>query len=143
MPHPEIHSEFQDVQPVTTLTQFNKPELPELVQTYRIAVPYVPPGYNDYQPGQCTWFIATLRYVPPGLGNANTWFARAAAKGMATGYDARPGAIATRIVGMHVAYVRDVPQEGWMTISEMNYDYVPYHQRTTTVSTAGWAFIYN
>lgn len=76
--------------------------------------------------GQCTWYVAQKRIVT-WSGNAKSWLANALAQGYQTGNTAQVGAIVAlneggwmgRLYG-HVAYVESV-QNGWVTISEMNY----------------------
>ena len=85
-------------------------------------------GYNGYDYGYCTWWVAHLRAqagnpVPSNLGNASTWAVRAAAFGLPTGSTPRVGAAvvtSTRGAG-HVAYVTAVNADGTITISEMNH----------------------
>lgn len=85
-------------------------------------------GYNGYDYGYCTWWVAKLRAaagnpVPTGLGNASTWAVRAAAFGLPTGSEPRVGAAvvtSTRGAG-HVAYVTAVHDDGSITVSEMNH----------------------
>lgn len=86
-------------------------------------------GYNGYDFGYCTYWVAKLRAssgnpVPTNLGNASTWATRAAAMGLATGTSPRVGAAvvtSTRGAG-HVAYVTGVNDDGTITISEMNHE---------------------
>lgn len=84
-------------------------------------------GYNGYDYGYCTWWVANLRAkagnpVPANLGNASTWAVRAAAFGLPTGSKPRVGAaVVTSTAGAgHVAYVTAVGN-GTITISEMNH----------------------
>ncbi|MCA9330410.1 LysM peptidoglycan-binding domain-containing protein [Candidatus Saccharibacteria bacterium] len=75
---------------------------------------------NGYFAGYCTWYAKSRRPdMPNNLGNADTWVARAAAQGFATGSVPRAGAIGQQ--GMHVVYVERVNSDGSVTISEMNY----------------------
>lgn len=75
---------------------------------------------NSYTYGYCTWYVKNRRPdMPNNLGNANTWVARAAAQGMATGSAPRTGAVGQQ--GMHVVYVEAVNGDGTVTISEMNH----------------------
>jgi surface antigen len=84
-------------------------------------------GYNGYDYGWCTWYVANKRLaaglpMPTNLGNASTWAVRAAAYGLATGRTPRVGAAvvtATRGAG-HVAYVERINSDGTIWISEMN-----------------------
>jgi surface antigen len=95
---------------------------------------------NTYAPGYCTWYAKNRRPdLPNNLGNADTWFARAAAQGYATGYAPRAGAIGQR--GMHVVYVERVNGDGTVTVSEMNY-YGLYVVSSRTVPASYFVYIY-
>lgn len=75
---------------------------------------------NSYAYGYCTWYVKNRRPdLPNNLGNANTWVARAAAQGFATGSVPRAGAAGQQ--GMHVVYVESVNADGTVTVSEMNH----------------------
>lgn len=80
-------------------------------------------GSNTYDYGYCTWYVKNRRgaSLPNSLGNANTWYARAQALGLATGGTPRPGAVGTTTRGAlgHVVYVESVNGDS-ITISEMN-----------------------
>lgn len=80
---------------------------------------------NGYSAGYCTWYAKSRRPdIPNNLGNANTWYARAAAQGWNVGLTPKKGAVATSTAGYwgHVAYVEGVSLDGqYVTISEMNY----------------------
>lgn len=79
-------------------------------------------GYNDMTPGYCTWHVKNLRPdLPTGLGNANTWYTRASAKGLSVGTTPQVGAVATTTRGAegHVSYVLQV-SNGQILVSEMN-----------------------
>lgn len=82
-------------------------------------------GGNTYDYGYCTWYVKNRRgaSLPNGLGNANTWYSRAAGMGMAVGSTPRPGAVGTTTRGSlgHVVYVESVNGDGTINISEMNY----------------------
>lgn len=81
-------------------------------------------GGNTYDYGYCTWYVKNRRgaTIPNSLGNANTWYSRAAAQGMAVGSVPQAGAVATTTRGAlgHVAYVESVNADGSINISEMN-----------------------
>lgn len=79
-------------------------------------------GGGNFPYGYCTWYVASRRSVPPGAGNAWTWFGAAQAAGWATGYTPAPGAImVTWESGWgHVALVEAV-YGNTFTVSEMNY----------------------
>jgi len=96
-------------------------------------------GLNGYEYPSCTGHVALKRYVPPGLGNATTWFARAQALGMATGSEPKAGAIGW--TPGHVVYVESVNDDDTVTISENNYDYNG-STRTITVPATKYQYIY-
>jgi surface antigen len=79
-------------------------------------------GYNGYDYGYCTWYVASVRSIPVGLGNAATWGVRAKAMGLETGTTPRKGAaVVTSTSGAgHVAYVEAVNDDGTIWVSEMN-----------------------
>jgi surface antigen len=79
-------------------------------------------GYNGYDYGYCTWYVASVRSIPAGLGNAATWGIRARAMGLPTGSTPRVGAaVVTSTSGAgHVAYVEAVNGDGTIWVSEMN-----------------------
>ncbi len=81
-------------------------------------------GDNSYDYGYCTWYVKNRRgaSLPNGLGNANTWYSRAQAMGLATGSAARTGAVGTTTRGSlgHVVYVESINADGSINISEMN-----------------------
>lgn len=76
---------------------------------------------NDYDYGQCTWYVATKRSVPGNWGNAGQWLWHAQNLGWPTGATPQLNAIATTSNGFfgHVAFVIGVGQ-GTVTVSEMN-----------------------
>ena len=84
-------------------------------------------GYNGYDYGYCTWYVANVRKasgnpLPSNLGNASTWGIRAKAYGLPTGTTPRVGAAvvtSTRGAG-HVAYVEKINDDGSFWVSEMN-----------------------
>lgn len=82
-------------------------------------------GGNTYDYGYCTWYVKNRRgaSIPNGLGNANTWYSRAAAMGLSVGTTPRAGAVGTTTRGYagHVVYVESVNDDGTINISEMNY----------------------
>lgn len=100
---------------------------------------------NLYAPGNCTWYAKSRRPdLPNNLGNANTWYATAAAEGWSVGIYPKKGAVATTTAGSlgHVAYVEGVSLDGkWVTISEMNYNGL-YAVDTRTVYYTEFNYIY-
>lgn len=81
-------------------------------------------GGNTYDYGYCTWYVKNRRgaSIPNSLGNANTWYSRAAGAGMAVGSTPKAGAVGTTTRGSlgHVVYVESVNADGTINISEMN-----------------------
>ena len=105
--------------------------------------PRGPVAGNTYSAGYCTWYVKNRRPdLPNNLGNANTWYSRAAAQGMAVGSTPRAGAVGTTTRGDlgHVVYVESV-NGNTVTISEMNYSGL-YSQRTTTAPASDFLYIY-
>lgn len=79
------------------------------------------PG-NTYTAGNCTWFAKSRRPdIPNNLGNADTWYYRAAAQGFAVGSTPQVGAVAAAVGYMHVAIVTSV-SGNQVGIIEMNYE---------------------
>lgn len=84
-------------------------------------------GYNGYDYGWCTWYVANKRLangsaMPTNLGNAATWYTRASAYGLSTGRSPKVGAAVvtgTRGAG-HVAFVERINEDGSIWVSEMN-----------------------
>lgn len=109
------------------------------------SAPVVPRGAssgNTYTAGYCTWYVKNRRPdLPNNLGNANTWFHRARAQGMAVGYTPRAGAAAQTKAGMHVVYVESVNGNGTVNISEMNYRGL-YQISSRTVPASDLLYIY-
>lgn len=102
-------------------------------------------GGNTYDYGYCTWYVKNRRggSIPNSLGNANTWYSRASAQGMAVGSIPRAGAVGTTTRGAlgHVVYVESVNADGSINISEMN---APTFGVTTyrTASASEFLYIY-
>ena len=103
-------------------------------------------GSNTYDYGYCTWYVKNRRgaSLPNSLGNANTWYSRAAAAGMAVGSVPRPGAVGTTTRGSlgHVVYVESVNGDGSITISEMNAAAGWGNTNTRTASASEFVYIY-
>lgn len=102
-------------------------------------------GSNTYDYGYCTWYVKNRRgaSLPNGLGNANTWYSRASAMGMAVGSIPKRGAVGTTTRGAfgHVVYVESVNGDGTINISEMN---SPTWGKTTyrTANAGEFSYIY-
>jgi surface antigen/LysM repeat protein len=132
------------------IVAFNDAEISGLVEGDEIVIPggsVAPPRYsyssyasainfravygagNGYDYGWCTWHAAnrraqTGRPIPTNLGNAITWYSRAAGSGMAVGSAPQEGAVLWHgnLGGLgHVAYVEKINDDGSMLVSDMNY----------------------
>jgi surface antigen len=80
-------------------------------------------GYNGYDYGYCTWYVATRISVPSNWGNANTWDNLSAASGWTVSSVPRAGAIGQIDSGYygHVVYIEAVSDDGTMIkYSDMN-----------------------
>jgi surface antigen len=84
---------------------------------------------NGYDYGWCTWHAANRRAqsgrpIPTNLGNAITWYSRAAGSGMGVGSEPQAGAVLWHgnLGGLgHVAYVEKINEDGSLLVSDMNY----------------------
>ncbi len=74
---------------------------------------------NSYSYGYCTWYVATRRYVPPFLGNANQWPSNARRAGMSVSSSPVAGAAGVARYGNHVVYIERV-EGGTVFYTEMN-----------------------
>lgn len=80
-------------------------------------------GYNGYDYGYCTWYVANRLSVPANWGNANTWDDLAPLSGWTVSKIPRVGAIAQSNAGGegHVGVVEAVSDDGTMIkYSDMN-----------------------
>lgn len=76
---------------------------------------------NTYSIGFCTYYAKQRRPdLPNNLGNADTWYQRAAAQGIPVGSQPRVGAIGETKAYMHVVYIEAVNGDT-VTVSEANY----------------------
>jgi surface antigen len=100
-------------------------------------------GGNTYSYGYCTWYVKNRRgaSLPNGLGNANTWYARASAMGMAVGSTPAKGAVGTTTRGAlgYVVYVEGINDNGTIRISEMN---APHWGKVTYRDASPSEFVY-
>ncbi|MDB5169677.1 MAG: hypothetical protein JWN82_73 [Candidatus Saccharibacteria bacterium] len=106
-------------------------------------------GYNGYDFGYCTYWVAKLRAqagnpVPTNLGNAATWASRAAAMGLPTGTTPQVGAaVVTKTTGAgHVGYVTAVNDDGTITISEMNHSGWNRVNSRTLPASSSYRYVY-
>ncbi len=80
-------------------------------------------GFNGYDFGECTWYVATQIAVPANWGNADTWYLGARASGWRVSSVPTIGSIADTDAGYlgHVAIVKGISPNGQeVYISEMN-----------------------
>lgn len=108
-------------------------------------------GYNGYDYGYCTWWVAQRRAavgkpVPANLGNASSWGYIARAAGLPVGNTPQLYAAAvtsTRGEG-HVVFVEAVNDDGSIVISEMNHlGWAVKDTMTIDAATAaGYIYIY-
>lgn len=100
---------------------------------------------NSYAPGNCTWYVKSMRPdIANRWGNANMWYSNAAAQGWNVGSLPKKGAVATTTAGWagHVAYVIGVSlDQQWVTIREMNYGRL-YAMNERTVHYTEFKYIY-
>lgn len=100
---------------------------------------------NDYVWGNCTWYVANRRAVPPTLGNARDWYYNAQQHGMLVGDTPKIGAVAWKIPGYtlgHVAVVESINPDGSFTISEMNAKGLGVIDYALITNIDTWKFIY-
>ena len=87
-------------------------------------------GYYSIGHGQCVDWASYMRPDLGGLrlGNANAWARNAEAQGYLVNRTPSAGAIFQTSSGWygHVGYVEAVNEDGSITVTEMNYSYVPY-----------------
>lgn len=131
--------------PAVTLSKA-APATPTPPSLPTISSPMAPFGTyaNEYDAGQCTWYVASRRKVPSNWGNANTWYYGAETDGWAVGVTPRVGAIAWTNAGYygHVALVEQMSSNGTQVqISEMNF-YGPYIRDFRWVPTTDFRYIY-
>lgn len=83
-------------------------------------------AYNGYDFGWCTWWVAKRRAdigrpVPTNLGNAYSWYSRAAAGGLTVNPSVPIyGAVMWTSGGNHVSFVEKVEADGSIIVSDMN-----------------------
>ncbi len=78
-------------------------------------------GYNGYDYGYCTWYVATQIPVPANWGNASTWAYYAALSGWHVSTTPTVGSIAQKGGGEgHVAIVTAVNPDGSIQVRDMN-----------------------
>ncbi|HVB53448.1 MAG TPA: CHAP domain-containing protein [Candidatus Acidoferrales bacterium] len=107
--------------------------------------PSTPEAVNPFPWGQCTYWVASQRYVP-WSGNAINWWVNAQADGALEGQVPVMGAIAVFDNGYdgHVGFVTKVLPNGTWVQSEMNVDGLGVEDSRTVSPTMGYlvGFIY-
>lgn len=106
-------------------------------------------GYNGYDYGYCTWYVANKRSaagrpIPSNLGNASTWRALSQRAGFSVGNAPAAGAVIwtpPRDYYGHVGYVESVSEDGSVLVSEMNV--VGWARVSTKTLTAAQAATYS
>jgi surface antigen len=85
-------------------------------------------GYNGYDYGYCTWWVATRREqvgmpLPSNLGNASSWPRIGSLAGIAEGNTPKQyaAAVTSQSGEGHVVFVEAVNDDGSIVISEMNH----------------------
>lgn len=99
---------------------------------------------NLYAEGNCTYYVKNRRPdLSNGLGNANTWYIRAAAMGYSTGAIAKTGAVGVDTSGWlgHVVFVEQAWPDGRILISEMNINGL-WSTRTREANESDFVYIY-
>lgn len=109
-------------------------------------------GYNGYDYGYCTWYVANRRAeigkpIPANLGNASTWKVRSQMAGIPVGNRPATGAIIwtpPRDYYGHVGFVEEVFEDGSVRVSEMNTRgwNVRSEKVLTPAQAAGYSYIY-
>ncbi len=84
-------------------------------------------GGDHFSFGECTWYVAQRRDIP-WFGNADQWYAAAAAMGFPEGHVPQVGAVVVFWPGGdgagsvgHVGYVESILPGGYFMLSEMNF----------------------
>ena len=103
-------------------------------------------GFNGYDIGWCTWYVANRRAdlgrpVPANLGNAYSWYILAQRAGLPTGVVPSVGAVMVNQYNNHVAVVEVVNGDGSFWVSEMNSR--GQVSMTDPTPTGGWGRIDN
>ncbi len=109
-------------------------------------------GYNGYDYGYCTWWVASRRAqigrpIPSNLGNASTWKVLGQRAGLGTGNVPAAGAIIwtpPRDYYGHVGFVESVNPDGSVNVSEMNvrgWGQVS-HKTLSPAEAAAYSYIY-
>lgn len=139
LPEPEVVAETETPRSVTRSNALATRE--PVVHTASTPAKRNVVAGNSYTWGQCTWYVKNKRPdMPNNLGNAYSWYSRAAAQGYATGSTPRVGAVAQR--NNHVAFVEAVHGDGTITISEMNFGGAVGRVNHRTVAASSFRYIY-
>jgi surface antigen len=130
---------------VASLQYSLPPAQDELTELVPVSPSYTTP--NEYEPGQCVWAVYQWRgNIPGSWGNAKQWLGHAQAEGWQIGPSPQVGAIGWKWNGDptsngHVVLVTAV-YGSTIQIREMNYDFVPYHERYRLADVSEFYYIY-
>lgn len=134
---------IEPIEPVSLIEAPQATKLPELsiIPTPKPkAVSRATVSGNSYIAGQCTWHVKNLKpSVPNNWGNATNWKNAATKAGWTVSTTPVVGAVGWKYG--HVVYVTAVGN-GTVTISEMNYNWVPFSTRTITIPTSNYVYLY-
>lgn len=138
----EIHQQIEQAKIEAAKPKYNPLPLLSTVTTQKARESTVKSVRgNTYQAGQCVWHVKNLKPdLPNGLGSAYQWLGRARSMGLTVSSVPKAGAAGVR--GNHAVYVVRVNADGSVLISEMNYNWVPFSQRTITRPGNYYTYIY-
>lgn len=121
----------------------NKVQPFDLVQTIGPTV-MSSPLVDGYDPGNCTWFVASKDAIPNSWGDARNWLYSAQIQGYSTGSTPKVGSVAWFSPGSslgHVALVTGINADGSAVITEMNVKGLGIIDERT-ISASGATYIY-
>lgn len=100
-----------------------------------------PTSSNTYQAGQCTWYVKNRKgNVPNGWGDATNWKSAAISSGWTV--SDKPVAGAVGWTYGHVVFVEAVLPNDMVRISEMNYNWIAFSQRTIEIPASKYTYLY-
>jgi hypothetical protein len=132
---------LQEIPKLEPVAQIQTP-LPEPVAPVYIEAAAQADTTNLYDPGQCTWYVKSMKpEIPNTWGDAIDWYANAQAQGWPTGSEPRVGAAGWRYG--HIVYIKAVdPINQTVTYTDMNGRYIPYEIGERTVAQSTLMYIY-
>lgn len=131
------------------LNKMQMPKFQELPQLSLADFNFDPMGTysNSYDPGQCTWGVASMKGdIPNNWGNAANWATAARDSGYTVSNVPIIGAVGVSFANYygHVVVVTGTNSDGTLQITEMNYDGYGdglWHIRTANVSEFTYIYI--